>query len=205
MVVLRAEREEGWPILVYVTPPTLNCLAHATRLEMGKQSLLGKVWLCVCVCGGGWLRCESLGTWQKVEHSSFTFHFLTPDSCWKASPTTGKINCYISWVVHKWSLRSSFILTDYQSSRLSELIFSIFRTPVIGIGVVLGVIADLINWSPSCDETTAATMAATFSSSNSWLRSCDYYYYMTSQKWLHLARLWGDHVDNICRHCWYPI
>lgn len=47
MVVLRAEREEGWLILGYVTPPTLNCLAHAARLEMGKQSLLGKV----CLCG----------------------------------------------------------------------------------------------------------------------------------------------------------
>ncbi len=64
MVVLRAEREEGWLILGYVTPPTLNCSTHAARLEMGKQSLLGKVcfvWIqmcegrgrgvCVCVWG----------------------------------------------------------------------------------------------------------------------------------------------------------
>lgn len=57
MVVLRAEREEGWLILGYVTPPTLNCLAHAARLEMGKQSQLGKECLCgfrcvrvVCPC-----------------------------------------------------------------------------------------------------------------------------------------------------------
>lgn len=42
MVVLRAEREEGWLILGYVTPPSLNCLAHAARLETGKQSQRGK-------------------------------------------------------------------------------------------------------------------------------------------------------------------
>lgn len=31
MLVLRAEREEGWLILGYVTPPTLNSLARAAR------------------------------------------------------------------------------------------------------------------------------------------------------------------------------
>lgn len=42
MVVLRADREEDWLILHYVTPPTLSCCACAARLEMGKQRLLGK-------------------------------------------------------------------------------------------------------------------------------------------------------------------
>lgn len=49
MVVLRAEREEGWLILGYVAPPTHNCSTHTARLEMGKQSLLGTA--CICVCG----------------------------------------------------------------------------------------------------------------------------------------------------------
>lgn len=54
MVVLRAEREEGWLILCYVTPPTLNCWARAAWLEMGQ------VWIQMCVRGCVWadLRCE---------------------------------------------------------------------------------------------------------------------------------------------------
>lgn len=67
MVVLRAEREEGWLILGYVTPPTLNCLAHAARLEMSQQSQRGKVCGFTCVkvlhaCLKVWERC----TQQKL-------------------------------------------------------------------------------------------------------------------------------------------
>ena len=126
--------------------------------------------------GGAEWRCESLDTWQKVGHSSFAFDFHTPDSCWKASSTTGKINCCTSWVAHHWASVSNWPIIGTDQN-------SIFSILVTGIGIVFGVIADLINWSPSCDETTAATMATTFSSSDSWLHICDNHYYMTSQKW----------------------
>lgn len=54
MVVLRAEREEGWLILGYVAPPTLNCSAHAARLEMGKHvSARKRVFVWIQMCEGG--------------------------------------------------------------------------------------------------------------------------------------------------------
>lgn len=53
MVVLRAEREGGWLILGYDTPPTRYCSAHAAELEMSKQWLLEKVSVSECVCVGG--------------------------------------------------------------------------------------------------------------------------------------------------------
>lgn len=74
MVVLRAEREEGWLILGYVTPPTLNCLAHAARLEMGKQSQRGEsVWFQMCEGAEGVRAPHSANTLQS---SAAAFHFI---------------------------------------------------------------------------------------------------------------------------------
>lgn len=81
MVVLRAEREGGWLILGYDTPPTRYCSAHAAELEMSKQWLLEKVSVSECVCVGGG-RGWSQKVWEhwhgqkKNWHSTFDFHFI---------------------------------------------------------------------------------------------------------------------------------
>lgn len=78
MVVLRAEREEGWLILGYVTPPTLNCLAHAARLEMGKQSQRGKVWFQMCegaACMSEGVR--AVRSAKTLHGGGFAFRFIS--------------------------------------------------------------------------------------------------------------------------------